>query len=79
MRYRFIGDPAERAEGREITPGPWLDMPEDASLAGKIMGNGHYEVEGVAPAKPKPVRRKVEPKAIKIETDGWDDDEDGAP
>lgn len=76
MRYRFVGDPAEREDGQPSSrTGEWLDMPSDPAIAGKIMGNSHYEVEGVpvlkAPAKRK---AKAEPKPV-ISTDGWEEDD----
>ena len=78
MKYRFIGDPMERAEGRVITPGPWLDLPSDQHVAGKIMGNAHYEVEGIpvierAP-KPKAPKRTKPPRQdpALAEGDGWE-------
>lgn len=79
-KYRFIGDPAERAEGKVITPGPWLDLPSDLEFARKIMGNAHYEIEGVpvlerAPKpKPKP-RARAAPRpdpALSEHSDGWE-------
>lgn len=57
MRYRFIGDPAERDAGARIEPGPWLDLPSDPERAHKIMANGHFEIEGAVVIKPKRVRK----------------------
>lgn len=76
-RYRFIGDPAERAEGREITPGPWLDLPSDEVAARKIMGNGHYEIEGVPILEKEPPAPRRKPKPPRqdpglAEGDGWE-------
>lgn len=70
----------ERAEGRVITPGPWLDLPSDPALAGKIMGNGHYEVEGVPiiEKEAKPKAPKARPKRVQQDpelsenSDGWE-------
>lgn len=78
-KYRWIGDPFERAEGREITPGPWLDLPKDEHAARKIMGNNHYEIEGVPiiekepPARPKRTRAKPTQADIDLANeDGWE-------
>lgn len=74
-KYRWIGDPFERAEGKVITPGPWQDLPADEERARKIIYNNHYEIEGakVIEVEPKPKRRpRVAPKSeLDEESGGW--------
>lgn len=77
-KYRWIGDPFERAAGKQITPGPWTDLPTDETQARKIMGNGHYEIEGVAiiekepPPKPKKTKPPKQDPELSEHSDGWE-------
>lgn len=76
-KYRWIGDPFERAAGKQITPGPWQDLPSDEEVARKIMYNNHYEVEGAKiievdpPKPPRPPRKPKQDKEL-AEGDGWE-------